>query len=1104
MNEPSAAPATPIDAPVRRKGGILRKLVKLVVVLLLLVALSPLALKLGFVRDFVASRASKALGVPVTMAGASAWWTSGIDVEGLVVGSPPGHDGPLARVDKVHLEVGLLGLLRGDVQASVTVTRPTVMLRRNAAGAWNLNDLVDQQPASEPKPASAGGAKPGVRLEVIDGAVEAHGLSGRVERISDIDLTTELQPSGAVKATLGAIAEKASLAGGDVRISISGAKTPSGDQPVSASVPELDLKRLAGLIEGFTGLKDIEGTTNLEAAGSVAPDGSVKGQVVLGGQRFRATTAGGARVSLGSVRGTIDVTQGPDGDSAKADVTLSGVELVSGPEADAVRLTEPEVTARFEATRAKDESILVPVLQVAAGQALSLKAAAPIAVSAPKDGARRVEGKATLTADLARLAALKTFVPSLASLTSGLVVASFEGRSAEGLDVGLGARVSNLRLAPGDLAADGYEERDITLQARLARAADGSLRIDVYGLTSTLARLAAAQPFQVTRSADGALAFAGPLDLSVDLEALSRLAGAKLGLAKGERLRGTFGAKGQATGSPEDGRLDLTLAGRQLAFPASWSANTSPAALDGLLSLQWSKSLFVAELKGLKGVGVTADGRGAMKRNPDGMLFDAAEATLSADLAQVRAWFGSKLGLTPETALSGALKSDVRVQSTATGRRVSGTTQVANLSYRATRDAAPLEEQALTLEQTLVLPREEGAAMLLEVLKLRGGGLQVDLSGSSLGSGPKGALALKGTLEGDAARLAERVRAFMGPEYKDLTGSGQVTGTFTLNGSGESMLEGSTADATLALGTWKAAGATVESARATLRRASTRQPYALDLTTTVNGGPTSASLTLMPAGKALAWTLKALMKDVDLSTLLVDHGAGKYLGYVLPTLVPVDQSTPVLSGKLEADLDLKAADFAPETLKPTLAGRGRVSLTQGTLGQSTLFGAIGGGQGLGDVGKALQQVVPEVGRELGNLQRSLAFQSVLSRFSIANQVVTVEETKLSAQSVRIDMTGTVTFEQQANLALRLWMGGMGGEALKRVLPDQTIPLKVRGKLDKPQVLPDLKASDLLKGALPALLPKPTDLLPGAGADPKKALEDEAKKLKDRLKGLFPK
>ena len=60
-----------------------------------------------------------------------------------------------------------------------------------------------------------------------------------------------------------------------------------------------------------TGLK---GTTSLDAQGVIAADGSVKGKLTLDGQSFEATTAGGAKLSLGSVKGTIDVTQGAAGD----------------------------------------------------------------------------------------------------------------------------------------------------------------------------------------------------------------------------------------------------------------------------------------------------------------------------------------------------------------------------------------------------------------------------------------------------------------------------------------------------------------------------------------------------------------------------------------------------------------------------------------------------------------------------------------------------------------------------------------------------------------------------------------------------------------------
>lgn len=1111
MTQPAASPspsspaASTVPAP-RRKAGFLRKLLRLVVVLLLLVGLSPLLLKVGFVRDLLARRVGDALGLPVTVAKASAWWTSGVDLEGLVVGSPPGFDGPLAQVERVHVEVGLLRLVRGNVDARVQVTRPVLMLRRNAAGALNIDGLRGgEERPKEPKASDGSSAGAQVQVEVVDGAFEAHGWGSRVERVSDIDWTAEVEASGAMKATLGALAEKAGVSGGDVRISIQGARTPDGESPITAEVPELDLARLAGLIEGLSGLRDIRGTTRLSARGALAADGSVKGRLVLGGEGFSARTAGGARVALGRVTGTIDVVQSAEGESATADLTLADVEVEDGEGAEARRLTEPSITSQFEARHGKDGVIDVRTLKVSAGQALSASTGGPLRLLPPAAGGAgpyRVEGQVTVQADLGRLAALKAFVPRLASLQSGQAVATLEGRPAEGLDVGLGARVVNLVLAAGDLAPDGHTERDVVLQARLVHGSDGASTLDLYRLSSSVATLDAAQPFQVRHARDGALSFAGTLKLAVMLEPLGRLLGGALGLAPGERLGGTLSAEGTATGTAEDGRLTLRLGGRGLRLPPSFGDAGREGDLAGQLQLEWSPSLLVAQVQGVRAFGTTLDGRAALQRGADGLRFDGAEGELGADLATVRGWFGARLGLAPGAALAGQVRSKVTLTSEAAGRRAAGSTQVANLSYRSAPGAAPLEEQALTLEHTLLLPREAGP-VALEVLRLRTSALTADLSGSRLPQGEGGSLLLTGTVDGDAARLAERVRAVLGSEYRDLTGSGRVTGSLRLEGPAADALAGSTASADLRLGSWSAAGAALSDGRLRLQRAATSQPYALELDAGLNGGTAAVRLGLRPSGAALPWTLTTTLRAVDLSTLVLDHGAGRYLGYVLPTLVPMDKSTPVLSGRLEADLSLAAGDVADPALLDTVAGTGKVSLTQGTLGESTLFGAIAGGQGLGDVGAALGKVAPEVGRTLASFQRAVTFQSLLSRFRVGQRRLTLEETRLTGEALRLDMTGTVTFEQQADLAARLWLGSAAGSALKPVVPDQTIPLRIRGRLDKPQVLPDLKASDLLKGAVGDLLPKPADLLPGSGQDPTKKLEDEAKKLKDRFKGLLP-
>jgi hypothetical protein len=592
----------------------------------------------------------------------------------------------------------------------------------------------------------------------------------------------------------------------------------------------------------------------------------------------------------------------------------------------------------------------------------------------------------------------------------------------------------------------------------------------------------------------------GPLDVTVDLDALSRAFGGALSrafggalaLAKGERLRGTVSAKGTATGTADEGRLEAALAGRDVRVPESWGPNRASGTLDGTLTATWTPTAFLGQVKDLRGLGLEAGAQAALKRDATSTAFDGADLRLSADLAQVRAWFGGRMGLAPETTLGGKLLATLRVASTPAGKRVDGTTQVAGLVYRAAPASALLEEPALTVEHALVLPRGDGP-VALESARLRGNGYTADLSGSSFGSGKDGRVDVLLVLDGEAQRLAERVRAFLGPEYQDLVGSGRVTGKVRFTGAGTPLLAAGTASGDLALGTWSAAGATLADGRLTLARPQATGPYQLALTGALNQGPTSVGLGLTPAGEALAWRLTGKLKGVDLSTVVANHGAGKYLGYVLPTLVPTNKDMPVLSGRLDADFDLTAADLSGERMLDTLAGPGTIALTQGTLGESTLFTAIGGGQGLGEVGKALDKVAPEVGRELQGLQRAIAFESVTSRFEVGSRRIDVKEAHVKGATTKIDMHGTVGFDQRVDLAAQLWIGSRAGDQLRKVRPDQTIPLRIAGTLEKPKVEPNLNIGDLMKGGLEQVLPTI-----GEGAS------DLAKKLEEQRKRLFGK
>jgi hypothetical protein len=188
-------------------------------------------------------------------------------------------------------------------------------------------------------------------------------------------------------------------------------------------------------------------------------------------------------------------------------------------------------------------------------------------------------------------------------------------------------------------------------------------------------------------------------------------------------------------------------------------------------------------------------------------------------------------------------------------------------------------------------------------------------------------------------------------------------------------------------------------------------------------------------------------------------------------LLPADRETPVLSGRLDADVNLAADDLADPVLERSLRGGGRIELREGAIGESSLFRAVGGGSGLGQVGGLLLQAVPSVGNVLSELSRSLAFRRVTSRFTVADRTVRIEEGLLESERARIAFSGTVDFDERLDLRVPVTIGGAAGDDLARVLPSRTIPLGVRGTLERPVPTPGLRVEDLAGSALENLLPR---------------------------------
>jgi hypothetical protein len=166
---------------------------------------------------------------------------------------------------------------------------------------------------------------------------------------------------------------------------------------------------------------------------------------------------------------------------------------------------------------------------------------------------------------------------------------------------------------------------------------------------------------------------------------------------------------------------------------------------------------------------------------------------------------------------------------------------------------------------------------------------------------------------------------------------------------------------------------------------------------------------------------------------------------------------------LTAKADLRAGDISAPLLMDTLAGNARISMTEGSIKDSTFFKAAGGK----DASKlgALLKVVPVVGEVFKSMSRALVFTTLESEVNIGNRMVDVVRTALVGRYVVMHIKGKVDFDQRCDLLTHVRLEGSAGTTVSKVLPDRTIPFKVRGPLSDPQTQPDIDASKILGGQL---------------------------------------
>ncbi len=403
----SATPATPA-APTKRRGRWRRRFVYLVLTLLVLVAVAPLALGLAPVRRMVADKVSAAVGRKVTIGGLSAAWWSGLELRDIEVHNPAGYQGdPLVAIDRVKVDVALFKLLAGTVDATVAVDRPVLTLIRGADGASNLDGLFPDDGRKAPARKDDGGRLHAV-LTVRDGKVVAHGVAvaGRAPAPDVVDgITLDAEVGAGTTARLAALVRGAKAGGGDAPVTVDARLDREGAGPVKATVPPLDLARLAQTfsafgIDGLTG--SVEVATDLTLAAKGGGTGTRVGQELAG----LAFAREGGRVTLRAA--TLEARPAPTADGTRVDLALvlDGLTATGFSRKDA-GFDEPRLTVRGTVVRnaagdlAFGDGTTPLVIEGRAVRGSLTGSARGVVTQGPAAGGARTEAAAKLAVTLA-------------------------------------------------------------------------------------------------------------------------------------------------------------------------------------------------------------------------------------------------------------------------------------------------------------------------------------------------------------------------------------------------------------------------------------------------------------------------------------------------------------------------------------------------------------------------------------------------------------------------------------------------------------------------------------------------------------------------------
>lgn len=792
--------------------------------------------------------------------------------------------------------------------------------------------------------------------------------------------------------------------------------------------------------------------------------------------RLRLTLRDGRVVAHGLPGGTgaPDVVEGIEVHATIAEATAARVTAkVRG-----ARAGGGDVPVALEATLAADGSGPVKV----AVPALDLQRVAHVLAAMGIDEAR---GAVDLTADVSLapggggtgLASLKatglswTREGGRVALTSLVTNLSPQAKRADGATpLGVEVTVEGLRATGFSRKDGGLDEPRLTVKGVVVRDAAGAW---TFGDGTN--------PLAIEGRAVRGSVFGHASEASASLAAtLSPTLGRLLGLVASpdDDLRGTLtlagtltrsvpapGREGQTTFQVKASVADLVVGGGDGSTP--WREPSISVDAEGAMERGGSERLVLAKAAVRAGAVSLTSSPGftaTLPATPGGTPRLVGSVTATADLAAARALVARLTDLAPQATLSGALTAALTLSEAGPDTRVTGTVAVDQLRYVGARDPATgharsVAEPRIELKPNLVLGAKPGT-LRLDDATIASTTVSATVRGSVAPRGDGRVVDLEAALDGDLSRVAEHLRRALGPSYDDAVGEGRLRGTFSVAGATERggrdlRLAGDLTFERLASG-----GLSASNGKILLTRTAPGTPLTLVVTSAVNGGTlrVDGSADLGPAD--IPWRAKVAMRGVDTSPLLTGKGAAKALTLVLPAIVPSSATTAVLSGRLDADLDVSAASIEAPRMMQTLAGPGSVKMTQGQVRDSTLFSGLAG-PGAGKGMELLGKVVPAVGKTIGELSRALLFTELSSVFTIGGEHLDLNPVVLVSPSADLRFTGRVGLDGRADLDVPLRLGGSAGKAVEPYLKDRTIPLTVTMRPNQPtKVTPRLDPSKL--------------------------------------------